>query len=213
MTDAPPSGRPLLVSPDCRRGGGDPAARTPPGQVLTKKWPVLHHGDVPAIDAGAWRLVVDGLVERPLELSFDDLRALPVVDLRCDIHCVTRWSRLDCTFTGVPIVRLLEMARPRPEARFVIQHADSEPGGAWTTNLPIADLLVEDALVGWAEGGRPLAPEHGAPVRAVVPRLYFWKGAKWIRRLELVAEDRPGFWERNGYHRRGCPWREERYAW
>jgi len=205
--------RPVVVSPDVRRGGGAPASRTPPGQVLTRKWPVLHHGEVPSIHPAHWRLVVDGLVEHPLELGFEDLHRLPQVDLHCDIHCVTRWSRLDCTFTGVPIVRLLEMARPRPEARFVIQHASSAPHDGWTTNLPLADLLVEDALLAWAEAGAPLAPEHGAPVRAVVPRLYFWKGAKWIRRLELVADDRPGFWERNGYHLRGDPWREERYAW
>ena len=204
---------PVVDSPDIHRGGGGPEARTPPGQVLTRKWPVLHYGRVPPIAPEDWSLRIYGLVEHPVTLDLEQFSELPRANLRCDIHCVTHWSRLDNLFTGVLTRALRDLVRPLPEARFVIEHAASDPGGDWTTNLPIDDFFAEDCLLATDHDGQPLTPEHGAPVRAVVPRLYFWKGAKWITGIELVAEDRPGFWERNGYHMYGDPWREQRFAW
>jgi DMSO/TMAO reductase YedYZ molybdopterin-dependent catalytic subunit len=207
------STRPVIVSPDTLRGDGDPAARTPPGQVLTRKWPVLHHGEVPVIDRGDWSLHVWGLCDTPYTLTWDELLQLPQVDVQCDIHCVTRWSRLDNVFTGVPTQTLIDLAHPAPDARFVIQHAASDPGNDWTTNVAIDEFTGDDCVVAHAHDGEALAAEHGGPVRALVPRLYFWKGAKWISGIELVAEDAPGFWEVNGYHMHGDPWREQRFAW
>lgn len=211
---APGASRPpLVISPDTLRGDGDPARRTPPGQVLTKKWPVLHYGEVPIIDRATWTLSVSGLCDEPYTLTWEDLQALPRVEVRCDIHCVTRWSRLDNVFLGVPTRTIIELAKPRPEATHVIQHARSEPGDDWTTNLPLDEFTEEDCLIAWAHDGEPLSADHGGPVRAVVPRLYFWKGAKWISGLELTDRDRPGFWELNGYHMHGDPWTEERFGW
>jgi len=203
--------RPVIVSPDTERG--DPEARTPPGQVLTKKWPVLHYGRAPRIERAHWELHVFGLCERPYVIGWDDLLQLPQVDVRCDIHCVTRWSRLDNTFTGVPLRTIVDLAGPAPEARFVIQHARSAPGDDWTANVSLEDFTTADAVLAHAHDGEPLEPEHGGPVRALLPRLYLWKGAKWISGIELTAEDAPGFWEINGYHMHGDPWTEERYAW
>jgi len=205
--------RPLIISADTQRGDGDPAARTPPGQVLTKKWPVLHWGDVPTISREAWRLNVWGLCDNPFTLDWDQMLELPQVDIACDIHCVTRWSRLDNVFTGVPMRALVELAKPHPEARFVIQHGLSSPDDDWTTNLPLDLFTDEDCVLSHLHEGEPLTAEHGGPVRAVVPRLYFWKGAKWISGIEFVADDAPGFWEVNGYHMRGDPWTEERFGW
>ena len=205
--------RPLIISPDTQRGGGDPAVRTPPGQVLTKKWPVLHFGEIPQIDPKTWELRVWGLCDNPYTLNWEEFLALPQVDIQCDIHCVTRWSRLDNVFTGVATNRLIEMAQPRPEATFIIQHGKSDPGKDWTTNISREEFTQKDCLLSYLHDGEPLAAEHGSPVRAVVPKLYFWKGAKWICGLELTDTDRPGFWEVNGYHMHGDPWREERFAW
>lgn len=203
----------IIVSPDCNRGGGKPAARTPPGQTLTAKWPVLHYGGVPSIRSKNWSLRIWGLVEKEVTLNWEQFTALPQVDVRCDIHCVTHWSRLDNLFTGVATKTLLDLVKPRPEARFVIQHAASEPGNDWTTNLPLADFVGNDCLLATHHDGVPLSDEHGGPVRGIVPRLYFWKGAKWISGIELAADDRAGFWEVNGYHMRGDPWLEERFGW
>lgn len=216
MSTASASGRQAhdastIVSPDTRRG--DPAARTPPGQVLTAKWPVLHYGNVAAVDPANWSLRIYGLVEQEVMLDFEQFNALPKVNVKCDIHCVTHWSRLDNTFTGVSTKTLLDLARPLPEARFVIQHATSDPGNDWTTNVPLDEFADEDCLLATHHDGEPITAEHGAPVRAVVPRLYFWKGAKWISGIELTDTDRPGFWEVNGYHMHGDPWREERFGW
>jgi len=183
------------------------AGRLPPGQHLTEKWPVLHYGEVPRVDLARWDLRVFGLVETPLRLDWAALRALPAVEVASDIHCVTTWSKFDCRWQGVPFRELAARAKPKPEARFALVHAE----GGFTTNLPLADLLDESVLLAWSMNGEPLAPEHGAPLRLVVPKLYFWKSAKWLRGFELLAEDRPGFWERNGYHMRGDPWKSERY--
>lgn len=210
------SQRPLIISPDTMRGGGDAEARTPPGQALTKKWPVLHYGAVPAIESmnpQTWELRVWGLCDNPYTLTWNDLMQLPQVDVRCDIHCVTHWSRLDNVFTGVQTRVLIDLAKPSPDARYVMQHSRSDPGDDWTTNVPLAEFTLDDCLLAWEHDEQPLAPDHGYPVRAIVPQLYFWKGAKWITGIELRATDAPGFWEVNGYHMHGDPWKEERFGW
>lgn len=205
--------RPLIISPDTLRGGGDPYARIPPGQVLTRKWPVLHYGSVPTIDPATWTLRVWGLCERPYSLNWEEFHQLPQVDVQCDIHCVTRWSRLDNVFTGVLTSTLIDLAEPHADAKIVMQHGASAPGDDWTTNVPLDEFTAEDCLLAVRHDGQSLTAEHGHPVRAVVPRLYFWKGAKWITGLELRATDAPGFWEVNGYHMHGDPWTEERFGW
>jgi DMSO/TMAO reductase YedYZ molybdopterin-dependent catalytic subunit len=182
--------------------------RIPPGQTRTDKWPVLHYGSVPAVDLATWRFEVTGLVEHPASWTFDELTARPQQDTVCDIHCVTRWSRLDNRFTGVPVQDLLREVRPMPDAAFVLIHAEQ----GFTTNLPLSDLDRPGNLLATHHDGKPLTPDHGWPMRLVIPHLYFWKSAKWVRGFELIAEDEPGFWERNGYHMRGDPWHEERYG-
>ena len=189
---------------DARRDSG----RVPPGQVETRKWPVLHAGRVPAVSLAAWRFDVRGLVDRPLSLSWQDLLAMPRQETLCDIHCVTRWSRLDNVFGGVPVRALLERAGVQAAARYVLVQAEE----GFTTNLPLADLDRPANLLALTWNGEPLSPEHGGPVRLLVPHLYFWKSAKWVRGLELLAVDEPGFWERGGYHMRGDPWQEERFG-
>jgi DMSO/TMAO reductase YedYZ molybdopterin-dependent catalytic subunit len=186
------------------RGARD---RLPPGQVETRKWPVLHAGRVPDVDLSRWRLAVTGLVERPLSLTWNELGDLPRQETACDIHCVTRWSRFDNVFGGVPVRAVLSLAAVQPGARYVLVHAEH----GFTTNLPLADLDREANLLALTHNGEPLTPEHGGPVRLLVPHLYFWKSAKWVTGLELLAEDRAGFWEEGGYHMRGDPWSEERF--
>ena len=186
----------------------DGRPRVPPGQTVTRKWPVLHYGDVPAVDLTRWRFEIEGLVERPMALTYAELTALPVRSTLCDIHCVTRWSRLDNRFEGVSVADLLERARPRPGATHVLVRAAQ----GFTTNLPLADLDRPENLLAWKHDGLDLTPEHGWPLRLVVPHLYFWKSAKWVRGLELLSSDEAGFWERTGSHMRGDPWREQRYA-
>ncbi|HET7252063.1 MAG TPA: sulfite oxidase-like oxidoreductase [Gemmatimonadales bacterium] len=182
--------------------------RLPPGQVLTKKWPVLHYGLVPTVDLATWTFAVDGLVERPFVLRYDELLDLPRSTTRCDIHCVTTWSRFDNTFGGVAVQLLLQRAGIRPEARYCLVSAEQ----GFTTNLPLADLDRPENLVALTHDGEPLTPEHGWPARLLVPHLYFWKSAKWVRGLTLLDADVPGFWEQNGYHMHGDPWTEERYG-
>lgn len=182
--------------------------RLPPGQVLTEKWPVLHYGSVPTVDLAHWDLQVDGLVEQPQRWTWTQFEQLPRVQVRSDIHCVTRWSRYDNLWEGVSMRELLSGAGVKPECRFAIVHAEQ----GFTTNLPIAELLHDDVLLADRHSGQPLTPEHGWPLRLVVPRRYFWKSAKWVRRIELVGRDAPGFWERNGYHNDADPWREERFS-
>jgi len=184
--------------------------RLPPGQYFTDRFPVLHVGDVPryADDLSDWDLRVFGLVGRDLTLSWDDLQALPQVDLTFDIHCVTKWSKLDTTWHGVRVRDLLDAAGgAAPEATHLVSHAEF----GYTANVPLADATTDDALVAWKHAGEPLAPDHGFPVRLVIPHLYFWKSTKWLRGIELLSDDRPGFWERNGYHNYGDPWREQRF--
>jgi DMSO/TMAO reductase YedYZ molybdopterin-dependent catalytic subunit len=182
--------------------------RLPPGQKEVKNWPVLDLGIQPAIPAGRWRLEVDGLVETKLSLDWAGLAALPQVDAVSDIHCVTAWSRFDNRWRGVTARTLLDLARPKPEARFVIQHGYD----GYTVNVPLADFAAEGVLLAHEWEGKPIPTEHGGPVRLVLPHLYFWKSAKWLQRLEFVAADRACFWEERGYHMRGDPWAEERYG-
>ena len=184
------------------------APRLPPGQVLTEKWPVLHYGAVPTVDLATWTLEVRGLVERPQRWTWDKFQALPRVQVRSDIHCVTRWSRYDNLWQGVAAGEVLKRAGVRTEARFAIVHAEK----GFTANVPLELLLDSDALFADTHDGVPLTPEHGWPLRLVVPRRYFWKSAKWVNAVELVAADRPGFWEQNGYHNEADPWKEERFS-
>jgi DMSO/TMAO reductase YedYZ molybdopterin-dependent catalytic subunit len=182
--------------------------RLPPGQIVTQKWPVLHYGTVPIVDPAAWTFAVSGAVEQPFTLTWRELLQLARQETMCDIHCVTRWSRYDNLFEGVSVVPLMQQARPRPEATHVLIHAEH----GFTTNLPLDDFLRPANLLALRHNGLDLDPEHGGPVRLVVPHLYFWKSAKWVRGVEFLAEDYPGFWEQNGYHMRGDPWAEERYG-
>jgi DMSO/TMAO reductase YedYZ molybdopterin-dependent catalytic subunit len=180
----------------------------PPGQTLTTGFPVLHVGDIPRFDPATWRMRFFGLVEHPYELSWDELRAEPAVEWRGDIHCVTRWSKKDTTWRGVLFRSLVERAKPKPSAKYVVQHAEND----YTTNLPLAAMLDDDCLVAYEFDGKPLEPVHGGPVRMLVPKLYFWKSAKWIRGIEFLDHDQKGFWEVRGYNNDADPWKEERYS-
>jgi DMSO/TMAO reductase YedYZ molybdopterin-dependent catalytic subunit len=183
-------------------------SRLPPGQVETTKWPVLHYGNVPSVDPATWTFTVSGLVERPFAIHYDELLRLPLTSVVCDIHCVTTWSRLDNTFEGVAVRLLLERAGVQPAAQYCLVFAEQ----GFTTNLPLGDLDRPNNLIALKWGGERLTPEHGGPARLLVPHLYFWKSAKWVRGFELLEQDLPGFWEQNGYHMRGDPWTEERYG-
>jgi DMSO/TMAO reductase YedYZ molybdopterin-dependent catalytic subunit len=187
--------------------GYDPA-RLPPGQYLTEKWPVLHAGSVPHTDLAAWDFRVWGEVEHELTLDWKQLLELPTVEVTQDIHCVTRWSRFDTTFKGVPWSAVRELAGQKPSARFAIAHAEQ----GFTANIPAASLELEGAMLAFEADGEPLELEHGWPLRLVVPGKYFWKSAKWLRGIELTASDRPGFWERYGYHNDADPFQEQRYG-
>ena len=185
-----------------------PAQRLPPGQREVRNWPVLDLGIQPEVSRANWKLEVEGLVENPMVLDFDAFMALPQVEAKSDIHCVTQWSRFDNTWNGVATRELLARVRPLPAARFVIQASYD----GYTTNLPLADFAGEDVLLAHRWEGQDITREHGGPVRLVLPRLYFWKSAKWLTKLSFVAEDSPGFWEVRGYHMRGEPWAEERFG-
>jgi DMSO/TMAO reductase YedYZ molybdopterin-dependent catalytic subunit len=187
--------------------GLDPA-RLPPGQYLTEKWPVLHAGTVPQTDLATWDFKVFGEVEEPLRLDYDGLQALPQTEITVDIHCVTRWSRFDSGFRGVHWRELARLVRPKPSARYVLAHAEQ----GFTANVPLQALEDDDALIAWEADGEPLDPEHGWPLRLVVPSRYFWKSAKWLRGLEVLSSDQPGFWERYGYHNDADLWQEQRYG-
>jgi DMSO/TMAO reductase YedYZ molybdopterin-dependent catalytic subunit len=187
--------------------GLDPA-RLPPGQYLTEKWPVLHAGSVPNTHLATWDFKVFGEVERPLTLTWEELQELPSTEVTVDIHCVTRWSRFDTSFRGVHWRELAKLVEPRPHARFVVAHAEQ----GFTSNVPLEALEDDHALVAYEADGEPLTPDHGWPLRLVVPSRYFWKSAKWLRGLELRTTDQPGFWERYGYHNDADYWDEERYG-
>jgi DMSO/TMAO reductase YedYZ molybdopterin-dependent catalytic subunit len=191
-----------------RKRPDGPEGRLPPGQYDTGSgWRGLTAEATPRPDVDAWTTTVDGLVDNPTTWDWRQIHALPGSTYFGDIHCVTTWSKFDTTFTGVSVDELLNVAVPQDDATFVMAHSTT----GYTTNLPIQDLTGGKAWIVWEYDGRPLPREHGGPVRLLVPHLYFWKSAKWITRLELMAHDRQGFWERNGYHDRGDPWREQRY--
>jgi DMSO/TMAO reductase YedYZ molybdopterin-dependent catalytic subunit len=190
------------------RSGDDGGHRLPPGQYDTGgQWPVLTAEATPKVSTDDWTFTVEGLVEQPTTWTWDEIHALPPSTYDGAIHCVTTWSKFGMTFTGVSVDTLLDIARPQPEAAFVV--AVSSTG--YTTNLPLADVTGGKAWVTWEVDGGPLPVEHGGPARLLVPHLYFWKSAKWVAGLQLLDHDEPGFWERNGYHDRGDPWLEQRY--
>ncbi|TAK73192.1 MAG: sulfite oxidase-like oxidoreductase [Dehalococcoidia bacterium] len=186
----------------------DGRPRLPPGQRLTDGWPVLHYGSIPKVDRATWTFHIFGLVEQEITLTWDEFMALPQSNSRSDIHCVTTWSKFDNDWEGVVIDDLLALARPKPEAAHAIFHSY----GGYTTNVPLAEMHGPENMLVHSHDGAPLTPEHGGPLRGLVPSLYFWKSAKWVRGIELVAEDRAGFWEMYGYHMHGDPWTEERYG-
>ncbi len=193
----------VIVSADTRREN-----RIPPGQHRTRKWPVLHATTVPVIDLNSWKFRIEGLVESPQEFSLSDFKSLPRIKVFGDFHCVTSWSRLGNLWEGVAVRPLLELAGIRKECRFVEIGAFDN---GWTTNLPLECLLEDDVILADRHDGLPIDDDHGGPVRLVVPKLFAWKSAKWINRIELTAENRPGYWERAGYHNIGDPWTECRY--
>jgi len=185
------------------------AARVPPGQRLVKGWPVLQYGPIPTFDEATWDFRVFGLVEQPYTLTHAELKSLGPQRVTADMHCVTGWSTLDNEWEGVPFRALAERAKPKPEAGWVITHCDY----GYTSNLSLQAMLDDDVLVAWGHNGEPLAPEHGFPLRLVVPKRYAWKSAKWLRALEFAGQNERGFWEVRGYHTHADPWREERYSY
>ena len=179
----------------------------PLGQFLTDKFPVLTYGDSPNIDLKTWNLRVFGLVEEEVSLTWEEFMALPQVAVTADFHCVTQWSRMDNLWEGVLFSEFVKLARIKPAAKFVIFHCY----GGYTTNLSLDVVMDDDVLLAHSHDGNPLTREHGGPMRAVVPKRYGWKSAKWVSGIELVAQDKPGFWEQRGYNSNGDPWKEERF--
>jgi DMSO/TMAO reductase YedYZ molybdopterin-dependent catalytic subunit len=186
--------------------GYDPS-RLPPGQYLTERFPVLHVGDVPTYAPGEWNLTICGMVNSPFTLTFEELTELPSVTLTTDIHCVTKWSKFDTVWRGVKVKDLLDRAGIQDGATHIMGHAEY----GYTANLPLEDALRDESMVVWEYEGEPIEPIHGGPVRLLVPNLYFWKSPKWLRGIEVMNADKPGFWERNGYHMYGDPFREQRH--
>jgi len=187
----------------------DIAERIPPGNHLTKGWPVLHFGPTPKFDEASWDFKVWGECEDPFTLSYADLKALPNTTLTADFHCVTTWSALDFEWTGVPFRTIAEMAHPTADAKWVIAHCEND----YTSNLSMEAMMDDDVLLAWAKDGQDLDPEHGFPLRLVVPKRYAWKSAKWLRGIEFQRHNVRGFWELRGYHIHADPWTEERYSY
>ena len=193
-----------IFSPDMSREN-----RIPPGQQLTVEWPVLQHDNVHKIDINKWRIKISGLVKNELEMDFKEFSALPRVIVHSDIHCVTGWSKLDNVWEGPASRTIFDVSSVLPSARYAVIHA----AGGFTTNLILADFLENDVLFALKYNGEEMSPDHGYPVRLIVPRLYFWKSAKWVDGVEFTETDIPGFWETRGYHNHGDPWKEERYGY
>jgi len=191
-----------IISPDTQRDN-----RIPPGQHLTEKWPVLHYGSVPIILPDQWSLKLFGELEQGKNLSYEEFMKLPRVKVFSDIHCVTTWSKLNNLWEGVSTAEIRKLVNISPGAQYVIIHA-----GSFTTNLPIPEFFENDVLLAFKHNNEVISADHGGPVRLVVPRLYFWKSAKWITGIEFSNKDKPGFWESAGYHNHGDPWKEERYG-
>lgn len=192
----------IIVSPSIKKD------RIPPGQKVVDELTVLHYGSVPIIDASSWRFKIYGLVEEEKKLDLKEFMSLPRIKVLSDAHCVTGWSKIDNLWDGVSTATIKELVNLLPQAKFVVVHS----AGGFTTNLSLEDFFQADVLFAIKHNGKYLTPEHGYPVRLVVPRLYFWKSAKWVVGIEFVDKDRPGFWESRGYHNRGDPWKEERYS-
>lgn len=198
----------IIISPDTRR-----EKRLPPGQSRTKKWPVLDAHGTPKVDLATWSFAVEGLVENQLKWSLDEFMQLPAVRVYADFHCVTRWSRLDNVWSGVSTREIARLAGVKPEAKFVLALAYDY---GWTTNVPLEYFLKEDSLFAWSHDGEPIPPEHGGPVRLIIPQLYAWKSAKWVKGVRFLEHDQAGYWEEGGYHMRGVPWGPgdgERFRW
>jgi DMSO/TMAO reductase YedYZ molybdopterin-dependent catalytic subunit len=186
----------------------DLADRIPPGQFLTERWPVLHYGSIPEFDPSTWELRVFGLVENELRYSWEEFLELPRVEVNADMHCVTRWTKLDNSWEGVAPRTLIGAAGVKPEARFVLFHCD----GGYTANIPFDVFTQDDVLLALKHDGEDLSPDHGYPLRVVIPSRYAWKSAKWVRGIEFLADDRLGFWEQYGYNNNADHWKEERFA-
>jgi DMSO/TMAO reductase YedYZ molybdopterin-dependent catalytic subunit len=200
------AGAGVIVSPDTRRTN-----RVPPGQRRTLKWPILDASGAPPIALDRWKFSIGGWVAKPMEWNWREFQALDRVKVFADFHCVTHWSRLGNIWEGVSTRKLMELAGgPLRQAEYVLARGYDS---GFTTNIPLADFLAEDALVAFLHDGEPLSEEHGGPARLIVPRLYAWKSAKWIAGVDLLDGDKAGFWERNGYHMHGDPWKEERFGW
>jgi DMSO/TMAO reductase YedYZ molybdopterin-dependent catalytic subunit len=182
--------------------------RLPPGQYLTEKFPVLHYGSVPPFDPKTWDFKIWGLVENPIRLTWEEFLKLPTTRIVTDIHCVTRWSKFDTAWEGVPWSWVIENAKPKPEAKFILAHCEYD----FTANVPLEEMLKPNVMLAYKYDDKPLEPEHGYPLRLFVPHLYFWKSAKWLRGIEFLANDRAGFWEGYGYHMHGDPWLSERFS-
>jgi DMSO/TMAO reductase YedYZ molybdopterin-dependent catalytic subunit len=197
--------RPKSTEPTEMRPDGNP--RLPPGQYLTKKFPVLTYENTPTFDAAKYRFRVWGAVEHPLELTWDELTGLPRTDEIADFHCVTTWSRYDNHWEGVHVREIIQRAQPKPGAQFVVAHSWT----GYTTNMPYSDFNDDDVIIAFNHDDQPLEREHGGPVRLIVPKLYAYKSAKWLNGLEFLEQDHPGFWEVRGYHNHADPWKEERY--
>ena len=194
----------IVISEDTRREN-----RIPPGQHEVKSWPVLHAGSVQNIDTSSWKFKIFGLVKEEKELNYDEFMSLPKTKVFSDIHCVTTWSKLNNLWEGIGSNIIKEIVDIQKEAKYVMVHAS----GNFTTNLSIEDFFEPDVLFATKHNKNCITSKHGAPIRLIVPKLYFWKSAKWVTGVEFIAEDKPGFWESNGYHMHGDPWKEERYSW
>jgi DMSO/TMAO reductase YedYZ molybdopterin-dependent catalytic subunit len=192
-----------IISPDAERD-----RRLPPHQVLTKKWPVLDASGTPHIDMREWRFTAGGLVETELSYTWEEFQKLPRVNVYADFHCVTRWSKLDNLWEGVSTREVIQRAGVKPQAKFVLLYGYDS---GWTTNMPLEYFANSDALLADRHDDKPISPEHGGPLRLIVPRLYAWKSAKWVKRVEFLEKDQAGYWEEGGYHMVGDPWKEERY--
>jgi len=192
-----------------RRERDDVGGRVPPNQRLTRGWPVLHASPIPKFNPAVWTFRVWGEVESEYEVSWEEFRALPPLTVASDFHCVTGWSKLDNSWEGISFRDVASRAKPKPSARHVLIHAEY----GYTANLPIDAVMDDDVLFAWSHDGEPLEPQHGGPLRLVVPKLYAWKSAKWVRGVRFMEDDERGYWEVRGYHNRADPWREERYSW
>jgi len=182
--------------------------RVPPGQTVTDRFPILHEGEVPQYDMSTWSIKTFGEVDKICSFSFDELMKLPQTEITCDIHCVTRWSKLDTTWVGIKFTDLLPLLGVKAEAKYVMIHGEND----YTANIPLEDLMRDNILLAHTFDGEPLTEKHGGPLRMVIPHLYFWKSVKWITGFEFMVEDHPGFWEQNGFHNYAEPFAEQRFS-